>query len=204
MASLKKELKTLRQRTAHGSFFVPEGALRDLLNRDRVRQHLLECNIPAEILEEASDSAVTSAIHIFAILVRSKQTDHFVDCLENEIMDHHLPLDDSFSVFEPNEKLLRYQWEFLAPIFTQRSTVLKLKDESILPFLEDCKLDDVHGGYADAFHVTLDARHQNLGETEVIDGVGGAKTIHILERQRHYADAPTFRKFICFGRSYGY
>lgn len=94
-----------------------------------------------------------------------------LELIENEILDDKLPLESPVEGIELNDKFFKKQWEFLAPIFTQRSVVLKLKDNHILPFLEDVKLDNAHGGYANAFRVSLDPCHQGLVEARPGDQV---------------------------------
>lgn len=164
MASLKESLKAVRRRTAHNRWFVPEGELRRVLTRDSVSRRLSECNIPPESLEETLNFVLTKATKIFAILVRIEQEVLMLEFIENETLDDKLPLESPVEGLELNAKFFEKQWEFLAPVFTQRSVALNLKDNHILPFLEDIKLDYAHGGYANAFCVSLDPCHQGLVE----------------------------------------
>jgi hypothetical protein len=167
MTSLKEILKAVRKRTAHGYSFVPDGELTKVLTKERVLQQLLECNIPAESLEETLQVTLTKAIKVFAILIRSGQEALMLECIENDVIDDRLPLETPVPGLHLNDKFFKVQWEFLAPIFTKRTVTLKLKDKHILPFLEDAKIDQAHGGYANAFRVSLDPGHQALVDLQV-------------------------------------
>lgn len=156
MTSLKARLKSERRRTAHGFWFVREESLQKILTKDAVLRRISECDIPLEVRAEVVDHVLTDARILFAILVRVEQEHLIAECLSYEIRDDKLPVivPESMEGLDVDPKFFEKRWEFLAPIFRRRNVLLKLKDQYILPFLEDRRLDDSEGGFANAFRVT--------------------------------------------------
>jgi hypothetical protein len=183
MSSFKESLKAARRKTAHGFYFVPEGHLSKLFTGGDIRQELSRCAVPPEMLEDTLQLVTTKARKLFATLVRSDQQSLIMYCIENEIFDDRLPLDNPIPDLNLNEKFYNIQWEFLAPVFSKRSVVLKLKDDHIMPFLEDSKIDNAHGGFADAFRVALDPNHQALEAIAANsqDGVRSFEEMNMLD-----------------------
>jgi hypothetical protein len=172
MTSIKETLKAARRRTAHDNWFIPEARMRCILNRETVTQRLSECHIPLELLDETLELIMTKATKVFAILIRIEQESLVVDLIANDILNNKLPLGtESVEGLELDAKFFDIQWEFVAPIFTRRSVVLKLKYRHVLPYLEDRKIDNVHGGYANAFRVVLDPQHQDVVEPTKVEQV---------------------------------
>jgi hypothetical protein len=163
MASLKAQLKAARRRSAHGSWFVPNGAIRAILNREAVSSQLSDCNIPIEVYDEVLELVLKECTNLFAILVRIEQEPRIVDFISQELRDYKLPLSlDAIEGLNLDAKFVKKQWEYIAPIFKRRNVLLKLKDDHVLPFLEDHKMSANEGGYANAYRITLDASHQEL------------------------------------------
>ena len=163
MVSLKDSLKAARQRTAHGSWFLPKECLHSILTRDAVSLRLFECGVPPEVREEVLERVMHDARAVFGILVRIKQESLIADCLSRDLQDGKLPVGpDLLEGIDVDPKFFDRQWEFQAPIFTRSSVLLTLQDRHILPYLEDHKMDKSEGGYANAFRVTLDSQHQRL------------------------------------------
>ncbi|RFU33949.1 hypothetical protein B7463_g2365, partial [Scytalidium lignicola] len=174
MTSLKAQLKSRRRRTAHGCWFVPEGSLQEILTKDAILSRISECGIPLEVRSEVVDHVLSDARVLFAILVRIEQEHLIAECLSHDIRDDKLSVitPESMEGLKIDPRFFEKRWEFLAPIFRRRNVLLKLKDQHVLPFLEDRRLDDSQGGYANAFRVTLDARHQGLVQFGPDDKVG--------------------------------
>jgi hypothetical protein len=167
MTSLKAELKAARKRTAHGSWFVPRGSLRGILNRQAVSNRLSESQIPLEVRDEVLERVLHDASSLFGVLVRIEQEHLIADCLSHDLRDEKLPVGpEAMEGLGVDPRFFDKQWEFLAPVFERRNVLLRLKDRHVLPFLEDRRMSDSEGAYANAFRVTLDARHQDLVKVE--------------------------------------
>jgi len=161
--TLKGYIESARKKTAHNDWFIPYKNLRTILDRESVARRLTECGVPAENRDETLELVLTKAIKVFGILVQVEQESLVVDFISNDILDEKLPLSaELVEEIKVDARFLELQWEYVAPIFTKRSVTVKLKDRHILPFLEDQKLDGAHGGYANAFRVSLDPQHQDL------------------------------------------
>jgi len=163
MERLKDELKAVRQKTAHGKWFLPRARLKQVLTKERVLRHLLEFGVASELVEESLHRIIHSALKILAILIVVEQDALITDFLAHDLTDGSLPLfATTIPVANVSHKFFDRQWEYIAPIFKRRNVVLRLQEDHILPFLEDVRMDDADGGYANAFIVSLDPDHQEI------------------------------------------
>jgi hypothetical protein len=157
-----------RKRTAHNKWFVPAQKLRQILDRDAVSNHIDTCEIPLHNRDGCIELVLTSATAVFGILVCVRQEVLIMDFISNELLDNKLPLTRSdIEGIDVNEQFFIVQSEFISPVFSKRSIILNLKDECVLPFLEDARVGD--GGYGNAYRVSLDPLHQDL-EKPPVDG----------------------------------
>jgi hypothetical protein len=165
---LRDTIMLARKRTAHNQWFVPEKRLRQILNREAVSRQIEACEVPHHNRQECVELILANATSLFGILVCLRQEALIMEFISNGLFDKKLPLgEDEVEGINVHDEFFILQPAFTSPVFSRTSIILNLKDECILPFLEDSKMGG--GGYGNSFHVSLDPLHQKL-ETPAKDG----------------------------------
>lgn len=163
--------RRFEKRQAHSDFsnadFLPVGVLSDLLTGPEIKDQMSKLEL--KCTKEFVDFVKEHAKRVFAILVFSKLVRHASHLLEYKFMDKHLPMlrdsegnratsfnllaDDQalrwFQTWDDTDDLLAFergQWFFLAPEFTQNSTMEQPHDRCPLPILKWVKKDPSHAG----------------------------------------------------------
>jgi hypothetical protein len=170
MAELKLTISRLRQENHDLKRFIPHQALKWAITLEQIRTELKDNGVEPTSLDEMANTIFSKAIKIFAILVLIGEPKLIARFLNNygyfeEELDGRLPFDDpdlerllgnSDSVNHFREK----QWEFVAPVFSGGILPRTLREEVILPFIENEPIG--RGGFGDVFKIKIHPAHQTI------------------------------------------
>lgn len=145
--------------------FLPNGCLEQLLNREYVLDVLSHptLGIPFHKRESAADSVLNEGQKVFAILVEMRLQEALAAFIENEILDSALPVDktqlEGIISCDDVQKFVNHQWDYLAYEFRKGSYQRKIRDEIILPYLEQTRIDR---GSSPVYKVLVHRAHQKF------------------------------------------
>ena len=148
--------------------FVPRLALSSIISQKILRPILAEFT-PIDILDETEDFILQGASKVFCILAYIGYSGHIRKFIEKDGLllrqvDEDLPLgkgrlrtvaDDNLFINSFYEK----QWQFCAPVISQRIIPRTLEDETILPFLTSERIDQ--GGFGVILVITIHPEHKS-------------------------------------------
>jgi hypothetical protein len=166
MATLQQSIIALRVTGIHGDF-IPQKSLFDLVTRTEIFEELRRNDYPPEDLSESSDILARAGRKVFAILVEIGAVKHTAEFLSGNLLDGKLPfLKGDLDHFKDPSlvvKFLKFQWDYLAPLWGDGSSSHKiLAANAILPFTKEEFLSK--GNFGKAFVVTFEATHQCFTE----------------------------------------
>ena len=146
MASLRDEIQALRCLSAdHRSYFVPAGALNDLLKTEKIKSAFRNSKIHPDMENEAVKKIEHGGRRTFAILItiyKPNRINDFIerDELQRSSIDSKLPFSlTDLQVFLPPTEAVDFfdkQWEFTAPVFSRRAGHRVLHERTIFPFVD--------------------------------------------------------------------
>lgn len=150
--------------------FVPRLALASIISPKILRPILAEFT-PIDILDETEKFILQGASKVFCILAYIGYPGHIRNSIEMDGLllrqvDEDLPLgkgrlrtvaDDNLFINSFYEK----QWQFSAPVISQRIIPRKLEDETILPFLTSERIDQ--GGFGVITKITIHPEDKSAG-----------------------------------------
>ena len=148
--------------------FVPRLALSSIISQKILRPILAEFT-PADMLDETEDFILQGASKVFCILAYIGYSGHIHKFIEKDGLllrqiDEDLPLgkgrlrtvaDDNLFINSFYEK----QWQFCAPVISQRIIPRTLEDETVLPFLTSERIDQ--GGFGVITKITIHPEHKS-------------------------------------------
>lgn len=135
------------------------------MTEDTVADVLREARVAEELLLDVLDVIRSDAQIVFAIFVRISKVSDVIACLEADTRDGSLPICDDTTPPVPSE-FLTAQWEFLAPVFLRSRILKQIRDDAVLPFVQDEKIS--RGGFSTVYKIAIPANHQNL--VAVVEG----------------------------------
>ena len=165
--TLRIQLQDARRLAAgsNAKQFLPEGYLREHLKLNDIVSLLSDAlfDIPQHKQESTARIVYEEALKILSILVDLNWQQKLSLFIENHILDSSLPLDeDSLRSLIPeawnNFKAL--QWEYLAYRFRKGHIQFKLRQELILPYIQQEPLGK--GGFSTVSKVVIHSAHQDL------------------------------------------
>jgi hypothetical protein len=164
MTTLQQRIAALRVSGIHGDF-IPQKRLSNLLSENEILEELRQNDYPPEDLSESTKILVKEGKKVFAILVEIGEVKHTADFLSASMLDGKLPAKegdlDHFCESSLVIKFLKFQWDYLAPLWGDGSSSHKiLEPRTILPFTREDFLSE--GSFGKAFIVTLKATHQGF------------------------------------------
>lgn len=166
------ELHKQRATNFEDAAFIPEGAVKDIIDRKNVSSILAD--LPQETIREATEFVCTKAPKIFSILARMKEVQlitKFIakDQMQNRHSDSLLPLsiETLRKVLDGDDQIAtkfeKEQWEFCAPVFAQDTTPRELEPRTILPFLSTSAEPIGKGAYGSVYKIDIHSRHRPVG-----------------------------------------
>ena len=165
--TLRVELQNARRLAAgsNAKQFVPEGYLREHLTLNDIASLLSDTlfDIPQHKQESTAHIVYGEALKILSILVDLNWQQKLSLFIENDILDSSLPLDEQplrSLIPEAWNNFRALQWEYLAYRFRKGHYQFKLRQELILPYIEQVPLGK--GGFSTVSKVLIHSAHQNL------------------------------------------
>ncbi len=165
--TLRIELQNARRPAAgsNSKQFVPEGYLRDHLTLNDIVSLLSDpvFDIPQHKQESTAHIVYEEALKIFSILVDLNWHQKLTSFIENDVLDSSLPLDEpplKSLIPEAWTNFRVLQWEYLAYRFRKGHYQIKLRQELILPYIEQAPLGE--GDFSTVSKVLIHSAHQNL------------------------------------------
>lgn len=156
LSLLRKESQCARAR----KHFYAYSDLEELLNEDAIRECIAA--IPAldgnqRDIFRFSSLIRRTALRTFAILLLDGNEAHVLDFLFRREGDSKVPYSDEQGLyFLPNmvsRRFLERQWEFDPVILEKGNIHLEIRENSVLPFLEDVKI--AKGGFGTLYKVVI-------------------------------------------------
>lgn len=156
LSLLRKESQCARAR----KHFYSHGDLEELLNEDAIRECI--AGIPSLNGNQRDISRFSSlirrtALRTFAILLLDGNEAHILDFLFRREGDSRVPYSDEQGLyFLPkivSRRFLERQWEFDPVILEKGNIHLEIRENAVLPFLEDVKI--VKGGFGTLYKVVI-------------------------------------------------
>lgn len=161
------ELQNARRPAAgsNSQRFVPEGYLREHLTLNDIASLLSDTafDIPQHKQESTAHIVYEEALKILSILVDLNWQQKLSSFIENDVLDSSLPLDEQplrSLIPEAWTNFKALQWEYLAYRFRKGHYQIKLRQELILPYVEQAPLGK--GGFSTVRKVLIHSAHQNL------------------------------------------
>ena len=157
MASLRDSIQSLRCQSAEPRlYFVPAGALNQVLTIENVRSAYRHSKIQPHREKEVVDLIIHGGRRTFAILITIYKSDRIIafiekDELQRAKIDAKLPFSVTYlktvlSEHEAND-FFDKQWEFTAPVFIRRAGHRLLSERTIFPFLPLSSKEKPREGY---------------------------------------------------------
>ena len=166
MDGLRAQIQSLRQKNEDSKYFMPAGALNDLLKHRPIKNALKECGVEVNRIDEVTELIVRGGRRTFAILLaiyRQATIMKFVegDQFQTNILDSKLPrsLSDLQSILPATDvgEFFERQWEFTAPVFPRGRGHRLLHHDTIFPFMASQQRGE--GGFGRVFEVELHPAH---------------------------------------------
>ena len=156
LSHLRKESHCARAR----KHFYPHADLEQLLNEDAIRECIAaipSLNGNQRDIFRFSSLIRRTALRTFAILLLDGNEASIVDFLFRREGDGRVPYTDEQGLyFLPNivsRRFLERQWEF-DPVILERGKIhLEIREDTVLPFLEDVKI--AKGGFGTLYKVVI-------------------------------------------------
>jgi hypothetical protein len=166
--------------------FVPRMALESICCPQILRP-ILATFTPADVLDETVDFVVQGARKVFCILAYIGFPSHIRNFIEKDGLlphqvDEDLPLSrDQLRMVADDDFFINYfyekQWQFCAPVISQRLIPRDLKDETILPFLTSEQI--AQGGFGVITKITIHPEHKSA-EISSVEKVCFVPLFHIM------------------------
>lgn len=169
MQELQNSIRQLRTENHQGRYFFPQQSLYSLVTPDVVRKVLKECKVAHHHTQEIVDAVVPGARKIFAILVVNNEVNcitRFIeqDQLQQAVLDQQLPFTraelevllhgvHTIKIDDFYEK----QWEFTAPVFSEKLIPRRLDSRTIMPFIEEDRI--AKGGFGVVYKIKIHDEH---------------------------------------------
>lgn len=170
MASIRDEIQALRILSAdHRSYFIPAGALNDLLNTETIKSAYRSCKVQPNREKEVLRKVEHGGRRTFAILITIYKPHRIIDFIERDEfrtagIDSKLPFSRAeLELFLPITEAGDFfdkQWELTAPIFSRRAGHRLLDQRTIFPFLES--RDHAEGAFGAVHLIRLHPSHGKL------------------------------------------
>lgn len=184
---LMDKLYNSQYRNASGKYFLPAGALRQVITLGVVRRALQESQADVQSHEDA-ERICRSYRKIFAILVLVDMVSRIPEFILCNLDDTCLPMPDvrtrdampSPTPLLENEVWMKvtrtwrrrdfdqfktYQWRVMAPVFTAQDPEYRLCPSHVLPFVESH--EQAEGGFATVYRVRIHPDHHDFGKLGV-------------------------------------
>lgn len=156
LSLLRKESQCARAR----KHFYPLGDLEELLNEDAIRKCIAaipSLNGNQRDIFRFSSLIQRTALRTFAILLLEGNEAHTLDFLFRREGDSRVPYSDEQGLyFLPkivSRRFLERQWEFDPVILEKGNIHLEIRENTVLPFLEDVKI--AKGGFGTLYRVVI-------------------------------------------------
>ncbi|KAL8673355.1 MAG: hypothetical protein Q9168_002234 [Polycauliona sp. 1 TL-2023] len=186
MDVIRRQIRALRSRNAHGQWFVPEGSLVAALPHETVRRAIENhCQVEPYAAQWITQAIVTGARKVFAMLILIREENSIAAFLEHHLqsdgqaLDSRLPFSksDLEALFAPEvaSEFEEEQWGFIAPVFSHRLLHRKIQPESRLPFVESQMIGG--GGFGHVHQVVIPAGHHHF------DGMDSTKDARIVRKE---------------------
>jgi len=173
-----------------GNYFLPIDSQKRLITHANVRNELLSLDYIKDTLEQDIDTIVKEAPKLFAVLAILGMQKYIKKFLDEKINDGDLPFLEVKT--KPSSTGIRLnlgnrhgepitamknmsnmdttvvynmQWRVLAPVFDTPGKHYDLKDDCILPFVEDNEYDGAgwkSGGFSDVWMIRIHYAHQSI------------------------------------------
>ena len=120
-------------------------------------------DIPRHKQESTAHIIREDALKVFSILVDLNWPQKLSSFIESDVLDSSLPLDEqSLKSLVPQAwaSFKALQWDYLAYRFRKGQYQIKLRQELVLPFIDQEPLGS--GGYSTVYKVTIHPAHQSL------------------------------------------
>ena len=172
---LREKIEKLRTKSTDDRYFFSQHDIRTLLTDDIITKAISEC-IQEHAIPERQGAYVTTRIAnegkiIFGILIWKRWLHKLIKCIEHNVLDSQLPLEDA----RANEILGNIgwdfahnaQWEFLPRLFTNEMSGIHnlFRKEEILPFIEEKRLGE--GSFGDVYKVSVFPSSQTMFPEQV-------------------------------------
>ncbi len=167
LAEMKVRLQRARVSAAGQPLreFVPDGCLQQILTAEAVLSVLADSSfhIPSHKVENTAQIVASEGRIVFALLLDlslERELGRFIeyDCLDHALPLHKSQLEDIIPQAAGN--FAKCQWDYRAYRFRKGQYHRKVRDEEILPYMEQKRIGG--GGFSSIYRVLIHPDHQNI------------------------------------------